>query len=139
MNNEDGTESTSSDAVNYTDDFARLTSDPDLTEEKLLEEMNKYEKAFEEEMNVKAEANPEDVEQHTSDFFRANAHFAAAQIVHLAMNAESETVRGSMSKYILDTAYKVEKESQDPIVNIIKKLQENDSKPQPANKEDENA
>lgn len=123
---------------NYEDDFARLTSDPNLTEEKLKEEMSRYEQALEQEMNVKAESDPENIEEYTSNFFRGNAHFAAAQIVWLAMNAESETVRGNMSKYILDTAYKVEKENQDPIANIIAGLKANDGKPQPLNRELEN-
>lgn len=122
---------------NYVDDYERLRNDPELTTEMLKEELTRYEKALEEEMNVKAEADPENVEEYTSDFFRKNAHFAAAQIVWLALNAESETVKGNMSKYILESAYRVEKENKDPIANIIESLKKNDNKPQPANREDE--
>lgn len=118
------------------DDFSKLTSDPNLTEEKLRAEMLKYEKAFEEEMNVLAESDSENISEYTSNFFKANAHFAAAQVVWLAMHAESETVRGSMSKYILESAHKVEKENQDPVANIIEGLKKNDGKPQPLNRED---
>lgn len=124
---------------NYVDDYERLRNDPELTTEMIKEELSRYEKALEEEMMVKAEAEPENIERHTSHFFKENAHFAAAQVVWLAMHAESETVRGNMSKYILDTAYKVEKENQDPIANIIEGLQKNDKKPQPANRDEENS
>lgn len=120
----------------YDNDFDRLNNDPELTEEKLKEEMSNYVKALEEEFRLKSESEPENVEAYTNEFFRKNAHYAAAQIAWLSLNAESESVKLTASKLIIEKALKVESDEKDPIKDIIAGLKANDKKKQPQGKED---
>lgn len=118
------------------DDFERLSNDPELTQEKLAAELQAYSQALREEFEAKTEKEPENVEEHIKGFFRANVHTAAAQIVWLSINAESETVKLSASKEIVRLAVAAEQDDKDPVANILAQLKSNDKKPQPANKED---
>jgi len=79
-------------------DFDELMADEDLTPEKLQAKLNDYHAAFEQEFTVAVEKSPDNVIEYTTDFFKKNVAMAAAQIVWLAGNAESETVAGKDAK-----------------------------------------
>jgi hypothetical protein len=103
-------------------EFERLMGDDDLTPEKLQTELNKYKEAYQQEYESSIESDPENIEEYTQEFFRSNVHLAAGQIMHLAMNADSETVRASCSKFVLDMALKESMASGDPVREMLKQL-----------------
>lgn len=94
-----------------------------------------YALALQQEYETKTAIAPDNVEEHTKEFFKANIVYASAQIVFLAMHAESETVRLNASKYIHTKALEVESSEKDPVKAIIAQLQRND-KTSPAPLED---
>lgn len=98
-----------------------------LTRQSLQDELNRYAAAYREEFELASKADPENVEEYTRDFFKQNIHQAAAQIVWLASNAESESVRGNMSKYVIEQATKDAEDAGDPVRALLKKLQNNDA------------
>jgi len=98
------------------DDFEGL-SEPQ-TEAKL----QAYRQAIEEEYETSLDSDPENVEEYTRDFFKKNIHMAAAQVVHLAGTAESETVRLNASKYIVEAALADSRADGDPIRDLMNKL-----------------
>lgn len=100
----------------------------ELTPEQLQSELDRYAEALRQEFETKTEEEPENVEAYTRDFFKKNIHTAAAQIVWLSMHAESESVKASMSKYIIEAALKNEEEGKDPVRDLLKQLQANDAK-----------
>ena len=120
----------------HSEEFERLYNDPELNREKLQDEMTRYAKALAEEYELKSNVSPDNIEEYTEEFFRKNCHMAAAQIVWLAGNAESESVRGNMAKYILEAGMRNDDKNRDPVKDIIAGLMANDAKPQPANKEE---
>lgn len=107
------------------EDFQELNELADkgeLTQENLQSKLNEYHKAFAEEFETKTKAAPENVEQYTRDFFKENIHMAAAQIVWLAGNAESESVRLRACSTIVSEALQDARASGDPIKDIINGL-----------------
>lgn len=115
--------------------YDELAADPELTEEKLQQELTNYAQALREEFERRNGDEPEEVASHTHDFFKANVHHAAAQIVWLSINAESETVKLNASKFIVSQAVSEEEARQDPLKAILEGLKNNDNKPQPTNRE----
>lgn len=107
------------------EELKRLSESDELTEELVKEHLNAYAKALRQEFEDKTAEEPEQVELHTRNFFKKNVHSAAAQVVWLSGNAESETVRLNASKYIVSVAIEAEKDSEDPVAEIIKHLQAN--------------
>jgi hypothetical protein len=94
----------------------------ELTQEGLQEKLNAYHKALSEEFAVKAKAAPENTEEYTREFFKDNVHLAAAQIVWLAGNAESESVKLNACKTIVTEALADARADGDPIKDIINGL-----------------
>lgn len=111
-------------------------SEEPVTNEEATKALNDYALALREEFEQKTNAEPENIELHTLEFFKANAHSAAAQIVHLANNAESESVRLAASKLVLQSGVKAQEAEKDPLKAILDGLKKNDNKPQPVTKED---
>lgn len=107
-------------------DFNELNSGGDLTPEELNSALNEYATALRQEMEVKVEKEPESCEAHVREFFQSQVAVLSAQIVWLANNADSETVRLNASKYGIEIAIAAEKDAADPIADIIAKLQAND-------------
>lgn len=121
-----------------TADYLPVIHNENLSEaevKNLQEQHAAYVKALNEEFERKTAVEPENVDQHMKDFFKANVHYAAAQVVHLSMHADSETVRLSASKLIITEARQAEEAAKDPMKAIIEGLQNNDKKKQPENKE----
>lgn len=116
---------------NDTSEYDKLYSDPDLTPEKLNDKLNDYARAYQQEFETRTQAQPEDVELHTRDFFKRNVHCAAAQVVWLSSNADSETVRLNASKAILAYAFEDAKNDGDPFKQLMRELT---SKPLPTSK-----
>lgn len=106
--------------------FNKLSNDPELTPEKVAEALNVYATALQKEFEEKTQAEPENVAQYTKEFFKRNVHGAAAQIVWLSTFAESETVKLSASKYVVEQAIKDEEDAQDPVRDLLTKLKAND-------------
>lgn len=118
--------------VEPTDTFEALAADPELTPEKLQEELTNYMTALRQEFEDKTAEAPENVQEHTSEFFKANVPNAAAQIAWLSINADSESVRLNASKMVIALALKDEQDKQDPLKDLLKGLTANDkSSPAP--------
>lgn len=110
-----------------------------LTQDLLQSKLAEYQRAYQQEYEsgITETTSDDDVKSITQDFFRRNVPIAAAQIVWLASNSSSDSVRGSMSKYVIQMAFDEEKDSGDPIKNLLRELSGNDNKPQPENAKDE--
>ena len=106
------------------EDLDKLAESGDLTRETLQEELQRYTKAYQQEFETSTKIDPDNVGEYTTDFFRKNVHQAAAQIVWLAANAESESVRGNMAKYVIEKATADSDREGNPIAALLKKLQE---------------
>lgn len=103
-------------------EFEELMKDESLTEESLNDRLNSYAKAFREEFEEKSQADPSNVEAYTRDFFRKNVHSAAAQIVHLANNAFSESVKLRAAELVVKEARLTSDEQGDPVKEILQQL-----------------
>lgn len=101
--------------------YEELDSDPQLTEKSLQEKLNAYRKAHEQEFKLAASAE-EEVIKATEDFFKKQTPDAAAQIVWLAHNAESETVQANMCKFIIQMGTQDAKRDGDPIKELLADL-----------------
>lgn len=84
-----------------------------------------YALALQQEYETKVEETPDNVQEHTKDFFKAKVHTAAAQIVFLADHAESETVKLNANKFILTQAFADEDKEQNPLAELLKGLKKN--------------
>lgn len=115
--------------------FEQMSNDPTFTEEDLKAELNRYAKALEEEYETNVVAEPENIAEYTTNFFKGNAHSAAAQIVYLAINADSESVRLNAAKFVVQIAREKEEADADPIGNLIAKLKTNKNVKVPASEE----
>lgn len=89
-------------------------------------ELAKYAEALRQEYEIKIAETPDNVQEHTKDFFQKVAHTAAAQIVFLADHAESETVRLNANKFILTQAFADEETEKDPLKALLAGLTKND-------------
>lgn len=93
-----------------------------------------YALALRQEYEISVAEEPDNVQEHTKDFFQKRAHYAAAQIDWLANHAESETVKLNANKYILTMAFADEEDEKNPLAELLKSFQKND-KTSPAPKE----
>lgn len=91
-------------------------------EKALQAQLEKYKAAIESEYKLAVENAPEQVAEHTKEFFKNQAAQAAAQIAWLCMNAESESVRLSASKYIIDRGVADSASDGDPIKELLTQL-----------------
>jgi len=96
-------------------------NDP-VTPENLQEKLAAYQQAIKEEFEVSSEADPENIEEYTRDFFKKNIHIFAAQIAHLAIAADSETVRLNASKYGIEAALADSRADGDPMRDLLAEL-----------------
>lgn len=109
-------------ATDPQDEFEELMADDGLTEEKLQAKLEQYQTAIQQEYEIATQKSPENVDEYTTKFFRDNTPLAAAQIVWLAHNADSESVRANLLKYIIEQAKEIENASGDPIKDLIASL-----------------
>lgn len=100
--------------------------DPELTPERLQETLNNYAEAFRQEFETSTAASPENVEEYTRDFFKRNIHSAAAQIVWLANNAASESVKLKACTTIVHEALAASSVPEDPMKQLLQELTAND-------------
>lgn len=105
-------------------DFEKMMADPELTEENLQATLNKYANAIRSEFEeaTKEQEDLSRVEEYTRDFFKKNIHSAAAQIVWLSNNAESESVRLKAATTVLHEALADSRADGDPIKNLLNEL-----------------
>lgn len=110
-----------------------------LTQDLLQSKLAEYQRAYQQEYEsgITETTSDDDVKSITQDFFRRNVPAAAARIVWLANNSSSDSVQASCSKTVLQMAFDEEKDSGDPIKNLLRELSGNDNKPQPENAKDE--
>jgi hypothetical protein len=94
-----------------------------MSPEDVQTELQRYHKAFEEEFEKSQEDNSENVHENTQRFFQRNLPHFLAQIVFLSQNAESESVRASMSKFGIQEALKAAEKEGDPVKQLISQLQ----------------
>jgi len=104
-------------------EFEELMKDESLTQESLNEKLQQYRAAVEQEFESSVETDPDNLTEHMHEFFKQNTAQAAAQIVWLAHNAESESVRKDLLKYIVDRGLEDAKKDGDPIMEALSKLQ----------------
>jgi hypothetical protein len=107
-----------------------MPEDPNesITPENLQEKLAAYQQAIKEEYEVSSEADPENIEEYTRDFFKKNIHIFAAQIAHLAIHAESETVRMNCSKYGIEAALADSRSDGDPMRELLTELTKSNTK-----------
>jgi hypothetical protein len=104
-------------------DFDELDK-KDLTEESLQEELNKYRKAYQEEFeSTVSNEGLENIEEYTREFFKKNITTAAAQIVFLSGNGETDSIKLRASKMVVDLALADAAADGDPIKQFLKSLQ----------------
>src|SRR5665213_3571418 len=118
------------------EELSALADEGKLTRESLQGQLDAHSRALREEFELSTKETPEtdNLEKFTKDFFKSHLHSAAAQIVHLANNADSETVRLSSSKYIIEAALVQNEEDANPLAALLKDLVKND--PVPVGNED---
>ena len=102
--------------------------------QELQKELAAYHAAIEEEYKMAAESQPDNVEEHTRNFFRGQAPMAAAQIAWIAANGANESSRLNASKFIIDMAIEEGTKEGDPIKQLLNELSKNDKRPAPAPK-----
>lgn len=97
----------------------RGPEDPELV-------LKNYALALQQEYEDKVEETPDNVQEHTQNFFRSKVHTAAAQIAWLADHAESETVKLNANKFILTQAFADEESEKNPLAALLQGLTKND-------------
>lgn len=104
-------------------DFDEL-NESEHSEKSLQEELNKYRKAYQEEFEAKVEnAAPDNIEEYTREFFKQNISTAAAQIVFLSGNGETDSIKLRASKMVVDLALADSAADGDPIKEFLRSLQ----------------
>lgn len=94
----------------------------EVTSENVHQYLNEYAAAMRSEFEDKTKATPDNVEAYTTDFFKSNIHAAAAQIVFLATNSDSDSVKLRASQFIIERALTDGRADGDPIKDLLKKL-----------------
>jgi sigma54-dependent transcription regulator len=106
------------------EELDKLASEGNLTPDDLQLEIKRYTKAYQEEFE-EAEAASNDLSktaENLETFWKQNAVLAAGQIVYLAHNAESETVRANMLRFIVERAEEDSTRDGDPMAKILERL-----------------
>ena len=101
-----------------------MADNGELTEQSLQATLNSYAQAIKEEyeQTLAAENDLSNVEGYTRDFFKKNVHSAAAQIVWLANNAESESVKLKAATTVIHEALADARADGDPIKLLLAEL-----------------
>lgn len=105
------------------DELDKMADSGELTAQSLQQELAKYRQAYEEEFEAQSKIAPENCEQHLTDFFKKNLPELACQVIWLAHNAQSESVRLSAIKFGIGQALADAQHDGDPIKDLISKLQ----------------
>lgn len=116
-------------------DFDELMSDPNLDQKMGETELQKYAKALQQEFEKKSAVEPDNVEVYLKEFWKANVHSAAAQIVWVSNHSTSDTARLAASKFIVQEAFAEEQAGQDPVRDLLKQLAGNDKATAPEGNE----
>ena len=108
-----------SDKSDQSDKLSKLgTSD-----ENLQAELNSYAAALRQEFQESQARNTvPDVERHTRDFFKRNVQDAALQVVWLAHNSDSDSIRLKACTFIIKEAFDASTHDGDPIVQLMREL-----------------
>jgi hypothetical protein len=99
-----------------------------LSDEALQAELHSYAAALRQEFELTTNsktAHPDDtanVEKYTRDFFKKNLAHAAAQVVWLSSNSDSDSIRLKASMFIIKEALAASREEGDPISELLKSL-----------------
>jgi hypothetical protein len=114
-------------------DFDKLKKKADageLNEASLQAELNRYSQALKQEWedNQRPEDTSSDAEQQARDYFKKHVPFAAAQVVWLAGNSDSDTVRLNASKHIIALGITSGAKDGDPLKELLNELSKNDKK-----------
>jgi len=96
---------------------------PDVTDESIQAELHAYAAALRAEFQMAQEQNTEpDVEKHTRDFFKKNVQDAALQVVWLAHNSDSDSIRLKACTFIIKEAFEAGVKDGDPIKDLMREL-----------------
>ena len=95
-----------------------------LTEAAAQKALNDYHDAIQKEFSVASAAatTSDKVTEYARDFFKNNLPTAAAQIMWLVVNAESESIKLNASKYVVDRALEDAKVDKDPVKQLLEGL-----------------
>lgn len=99
-----------------------------LSDAELQKELAEYKKALEQEFELAKDPNDrasENVEMYTRDFFKKNLAHAAASIVWLSSNSNSDSVRANCCKFIIQEAIADARADGDPIRDLLRELTAN--------------
>src|SRR5262252_1928629 len=115
------------------DNVSSESQEPAVSDESLMAELNAYAEALRQEFaESQAHDTPADVETHTRDFFKKNVQDAALQVVWLAHNSDSDSVRLRASQFIIKEAFDEAVREGDPIKDLMRELTKSPS-PAPVN------
>jgi len=96
---------------------------PSVTDESIQAELHAYAAALRAEFQMAQEQNTEpDVEKHTRDFFKKNVQDAALQVVWLAHNSDSDSIRLKACTFIIKEAFEAGVKDGDPIKDLMRDL-----------------
>jgi len=99
------------------------TPNPGITDESLQAELQSYAAALRAEFaTAQSTHSTPDVEKHTRDFFKKNVQDAALQIVWLAHNSDSDSIRLKASTFIIKEAFDSSRADGDPIAELMREL-----------------
>lgn len=121
--------------MNNDSEFSKLSEQADrgeLTEESLQKQLNDYREAYRQEFEESVKNDPDEVTKHTQEFFKNEVPAAAAQMVWLAYNAESQNIQKDCLKFIIAQGLKDAKRDGDPIRDLLSEL---GKKPEPTNQD----
>src|SRR5215469_6766046 len=96
---------------------------PGITDESLQAELQSYAAALRAEFaTAQASSTTPDVERHTRDFFKKNVQDAALQVVWLAHNSDSDSIRLKACTFIIKEAFEAGVKDGDPIKDLMRDL-----------------
>ena len=102
------------------------------SEKSLQDELNRYRQAYQEEFEQAASnASPENIEEYTREFFKKNITTAAAQIVFLSGNGETDSIKLRASKMVVDLALADSAADGDPVKELLQVTTEKATVPRP--------
>jgi len=107
-------------------DNSSKSPNPGITDESLQKELQSYAAALRAEFQTAQQSNSTpDVEKHTRDFFKRNVQDAALQVVWLAHNSDSDSIRLKACTFIIKEAFEAGVKDGDPIMDLMRELAAN--------------
>jgi hypothetical protein len=104
------------------DELMAKADNGDLTGEDLQYVLNEYASAVRNEFEVAMAETPDNAETHKLDFCRNHMGIALADIQWLSRHSDSDSVRLSAAKFIVEGAIDEAKRDGDPLKEIFAKL-----------------